>query len=73
MRADMSLMRLTISKVLEKLIAMINVQCGRGTGLDEWLKPQAIACARRRRAETMEGLGRKPCLVAERGSETSSG
>ena len=41
----MSLVWLTISKTLEKSIAMVNVWSGR----HGWLKPRPILCARERR------------------------
>ena len=53
-----------MSKTLEKSISMNNVR-GLGKG---GLKPQAILCARGKRVETVDWLGRKPCLVEERGS-----
>ena len=50
MNAERSLVWLTMSKALEKLIAIVNVRCG-GQG---WLKPWVILSARRRRAVSVE-------------------
>ena len=56
-----------ISKALVRSIILVNVWSG-GRG---WLKPWAILCARGRRVDTLEWLGRKPCWLGERGSELS--
>ena len=50
-------------KVFARSIALVNVQSG-GQG---WLKPWAILCARGRRADTVDWLGRKPCWLGQRG------
>ena len=56
MSAEMSLVWLTMSKALEKSIAMVNVRCE----VQGSLKPQAVLYARGRRMEKLEWLGRKP-------------
>ena len=61
----LSLVYLTLSKALVRSIAMVDKRSG-GKGS---LKPWAILCARGRRADTVEWLGRKRCWSDERGSE----
>ena len=60
---------ITMSKALERSIAMVDILSG-GQGL---LKPWVILCARERRVDTVEWLGRKPCWWDERRSELISG
>ena len=54
---------------LVKSFGEINRHGRRGSGGKGSLKPWAILCARGRRADTVEWLGRKRCWSDERGSE----
>ena len=69
MSAEMSLVWFTMLKALVRSIAMFNVQSGGQGRLMLW----AILCARSRRANTVEWLGRKLCWSGGREIELSSG